>query len=68
MSEIQECPVCGVKIENDTKVLFSYGRPGTRGRLQARVCQFLKEDEKKEKCINQGHPLSEVIINSDYYN
>lgn len=67
-NNIQQCPVCGVQIEDDAKVLFSYGRPGTRGRLWARVCQYLKEDHKKEACINLDHPKAEVVLESDYYN
>ena len=67
MADIQECPVCGVKIEDNAKVLFSHGRPGTRGRLTARVCQFIKDKEKRDACINQEHPHAEIIVESDYY-
>ena len=45
----QTCAACGVVIENDI-VYFSFGEPGTRSRLKARVCQYAKE---KSKCINQ---------------
>jgi hypothetical protein len=67
MSNVQECPVCGVKIEDDAKVLFSCGPSGTRSRLWARVCQFLKDKEKKDACINLGHPATDVVLESDYY-
>lgn len=48
----QQCPVCGVCIANKETVLFSYGKPGTRARLKARVCQFVKDESKKAQCIN----------------
>lgn len=62
MTDIKECPACGVKIENGAKVLFSYGAPGTLSRLHARVCQY----SKKPGCINK--PAEELeILDSDYY-
>ena len=60
---IEICPVCGVKIENGEKVLFSVGEPGTRSRLYARVCQFAK----KPGCINKNEDKIGVIKNTDYY-
>ena len=45
---LQICPVCSVKIESGEKVLFSHGKPGTRERLYARVCQYAN----KSGCIN----------------
>lgn len=53
---MEQCPVCGVKIEGDV-VYFSFGKPGTRARLQARVCQYAKS----EGCINnqENHPSGE---------
>lgn len=44
------CPACGVRITDDGEVLFSVGKPGTKERLYARVCQF----SKKPGCINLG--------------
>lgn len=47
---MEQCPVCGVKIENDV-VYFSFGSPGSRARLQARVCEYI---DKSTGCINDG--------------
>ena len=55
------CPACGVTITDSGEVLFSAGKPGTKERLYARVCQFAK----KEECINTGE-LKE-LTESDYY-
>lgn len=57
----EECPVCGVVIENNT-VLFSFGPSGTRSRLYARVCQYSKD---KVNCINKEVKGSNNP--SDYY-
>ena len=35
------------------EVLFSRGATGSRSKLWARVCQYLKTDEQKAACINQ---------------
>jgi hypothetical protein len=43
--------------------LFSSGPPGTRSRLSARVCQFVK----KNGCINQDPNLIGDIKADDYY-
>lgn len=61
--KIEPCPVCGVQIHDDAKVVFYAGPPGTRSRLHARVCQFLPA-EKAEHCINQG---DHECKRSDYY-
>lgn len=61
---LQKCPVCGVLIENDSKVLFSCGPSGTRARLYARVCQFAKD---KADCINQDDSKIGDISSNDYY-
>jgi len=51
-SNIVECPACSVKIDLDTdRVLFSFGKPGTRSKLYTRVCQYAKN---KQDCINKG--------------
>lgn len=60
----ETCPVCGVTIENDAKVLFSVGKPGTRSRLWARVCSFAKNPD----CINQDEKKIGDIKDTDYYN
>ena len=61
---LQRCPVCSVLIEDDSKVLFSYGKPGTRSRLWARVCQFAKD---KDNCINQDDSKIGDVARNDYY-
>ena len=50
----ETCSVCGVEIEGDL-VKFSYGNPGSRDRLRARVCVYAK----KPGCIND--PAAEVV-------
>lgn len=57
--ELKTCPVCGVQIEGE-KVHFYFGKPGTKKRLKARVCQYAKE----EGCINDE---KEEPSGSDYY-
>jgi len=61
---IETCPVCGVQIQDGGKVMFYAGPPGTRARLYARVCQFLKDTDKQESCINQGDHETKP---ADYY-
>lgn len=60
----QKCPVCGVEITDQKTVLFSYGPPGTRARLWARVCQFTK----RPGCINQDEAAIGNVQPLDYYN
>lgn len=60
---LQVCPVCGVKIENGDKVLFSVGQPGSRARLYARVCNYVQQSE----CINKDEKAIGVIGVNDYY-
>jgi hypothetical protein len=60
---LQVCPVCGVKIESGEKVLFSYGPPGTRSRLWARVCNYVQ----KPGCINQDEEARVLVQETDYY-
>ena len=50
----ETCSVCGVEIEGDL-VKFSYGKPGSRDRLRARVCVYAK----KPGCIND--PAGEIV-------
>ena len=59
---LQICPVCSVKIESGKKVLFSHGKPGTRERLYARVCQYAK----KNGCINTSVDAA-TITDEDRY-
>lgn len=52
MSQMQVCPVCGVKIIKiigGDRVLFSVGPPGTRADLWAKVCRYAD----KPACINK---------------
>ena len=60
--ERETCPVCGVTIV-DNEVLFSTGRPGTRARLHARVCQYVN----KPDCINQDPDLIGEVLREDGY-
>ncbi|MDJ1182625.1 hypothetical protein [Roseofilum casamattae] len=49
---IEVCGVCGVKIEKmlgGDRVLFAYGKPGTREILWQRVCKHVQ----KEDCLNK---------------
>lgn len=62
--KIETCSVCGVRIENNAKVLFSYGQPGTRARLWARVCNYAKNPA----CINQNEDMIGDVVSEDYYN
>jgi hypothetical protein len=58
------CPACGVVITPDDSVLFSYGKPGTRARLWARVCQYAKRPD----CINKDETKIGDVTPEDYYN
>lgn len=63
MSQIETCPVCGVKIAGGDKVLFSSGPPGNRARLFARVCNYVQ----KSGCINKDQEAIGTITANDYY-
>ncbi len=62
-SNLQTCPVCGVKIEGGDKVIFSSGPVGTRARLWARVCNYAR----KPGCINQDQEAIGTVDENDYY-
>ena len=51
------CELCQIEINENAdrgdEVLFSRGATGSRSKLWARVCQYLKTDEQKASCINQ---------------
>lgn len=54
-NSLVQCSSCGVKIDVETnQVYFSYGKPGTRSKLYARVCQYAKD---KDSCINKGEHI-----------
>jgi hypothetical protein len=61
--DVQTCPVCGVKIEGQDKVVFSTGAAGTRARLWARVCNYVQKND----CINQSPSLIGTVSDIDYY-
>ncbi len=48
-------------------VNFSQGAPGTRAKLWARVCQYLRSDEQKSQCLNQDPSLRGTVVQSDFY-
>ncbi|MEM7759705.1 MAG: hypothetical protein AAGF83_22090 [Cyanobacteria bacterium P01_G01_bin.67] len=62
---IEICPVCQVKIKNDSEVIFSAGKPGDRTKLWARVCQYVAE--RQDGCINQDSAKISVIKSTDSY-
>ena len=61
---MQKCELCGVVIEGDV-VKFSFGKPGTRARLAARVCNFVKDESKKAMCANRNFD-GEITANDCY--
>jgi hypothetical protein len=67
----QRCSLCQVEIQgmvggNDL-VHFSQGAPGTRAKLWARVCQYLRTDEQKGQCLNQDPSLRGTVQPSDFF-
>ncbi len=60
---LQVCSICGVSITKDGQVNFSDGKPGTRARLYARVCQYTEKPE----CINRETELIGSITAQDHY-
>jgi len=67
----QRCSLCQVEIQgmaggNDL-VHFSHGGAGTRAKLWARVCQYLRSDEQKGQCLNQDPGLRGQVVASDYF-
>lgn len=60
---LQVCSICGVAIAKNGQVNFSDGKPGTRARLYARVCQYTEKPE----CINQEADLIGEITAQDRY-
>ena len=57
----ERCPLCEVEIHGQggpaDQVIFSRGTPGSRSKLWARVCQYLKSDAQRSRCINQDPEL-----------
>ena len=48
-------------------VHFSQGAPGSRAKLWARVCQYLRTDDQRRQCLNQDGGLRGTVQASDYY-
>ena len=48
-------------------VHFSMGAPGTRAKLWARVCQYLRSPEQCARCLNQEASLRGTVTSNDYY-
>jgi hypothetical protein len=67
----RRCTLCQVEIQSlaggQDLVHFSLGAPGTRSKLWARVCQYLRTPEQRGQCLNQDPSLRGEISNSDYY-
>ncbi len=62
------CSLCQVEIlgmvGGQDRVLFSQGAPGTRAKLWARVCQYVREPQR---CLNQDAALRGEVEADDYY-
>ncbi len=63
LENLQVCSICGVSITEDGQVNFSDGKPGTRARLYARVCQYTE----KRECINRETELIGEVTTQDRY-
>lgn len=67
----RRCTLCSVEIQGMAGgadlVHFSQGAPGTRAKLWARVCQYLRTPEQCAQCINQDLGLRGEVSGSDYY-
>lgn len=48
-------------------VHFSMGAPGSRAKLWARVCQYLRSPEQTGQCLNQDPSLRGEVRTTDYY-
>jgi hypothetical protein len=67
----QRCGLCKVEIEclpgGTDRVHFSQGAPGSRAKLWARVCQYLKTPEQCAQCINQDSERRGPVSQNDFY-
>ncbi|MFI0402435.1 MAG: hypothetical protein ACH34U_05905 [Cyanobium sp.] len=67
----RRCNLCTVEIQSMAGgadlVFFSQGAPGSRAKLWARVCQYLRTPEQCAQCINQDPNLRGEVSSSDYY-
>ena len=66
-----QCELCQIEIneraDHGDEVMFSRGATGSRSKLWARVCQYLKTDEQKAACINQDLSQRGVEMPGDRY-
>jgi len=60
----QTCSLCGVRIDSQERVHFSFGKPGSRERLYARVCSHVKDTAG---CINSNENQLGPITAEDHY-
>jgi hypothetical protein len=69
--ERRRCRLCQVEIQGmaggKDLVMFSQGAPGSRAKLWARVCQYLRTPEQCSQCLNQDVGLRGTVQPSDYY-
>lgn len=67
----QRCSLCQVEIQGlvggRDLVHFSQGEPGSRAKLWARVCQYLRSPEQCAQCLNQDPSLRGAVSAADYY-
>jgi hypothetical protein len=67
----RRCSLCQVEIQavagGADLVNFSQGAPGTRAKLWARVCQYLRTSEQRAQCLNQDPELRGEVTRNDYY-
>ncbi|MFM7315272.1 MAG: hypothetical protein ACKO0M_19280 [Cyanobium sp.] len=67
----QRCNLCQVEIQGmvggTDLVHFSMGAPGSRAKLWARVCQYLRTPEQTSQCLNQDPTLRGEVRSSDFY-
>ena len=67
----QRCSLCQVEIQGmaggQDLVYFSHGGPGSRAKLWARVCQYLRSDDQLKQCLNQDPSRRGTVQASDYF-
>ncbi len=67
----QRCSLCQAEIEGmvggGDLVHFSVGAPGTRAKLWARVCQYLRSPEQTGACLNQDPGRRGEVTAADHY-
>ena len=67
----QRCTLCKVEIQGmaggKDLVHLSQGAPGSRAKLWARVCQYLRTPEQCGQCLNQDLSQRGEVSANDYY-